>query len=112
VGSKLDAHSQPGEWVARREAVAQRFYQSLIGEVDPTDEGRYFDEFQSCRLCFNMTGIRFSRSYNGGFDSCITIAQGPMLAANRQLRDVFWIVRGIMTLSKSNSRETTPDDPA
>jgi hypothetical protein len=36
---------KPEEWVARRAAIAKRFYQSLIGELDnPADEGRYFDE--------------------------------------------------------------------
>jgi hypothetical protein len=33
-----------GEWPKRREAVAKRFYQSLIGEVEPADKGKYFDE--------------------------------------------------------------------
>ena len=34
-----------GEWPIRRDAVAKRFYQSLIGEcADPTGKGRYFDE--------------------------------------------------------------------
>ena len=33
-----------GDWPARRDAVAKRFYQSLIGEyADPTGTGRYFD---------------------------------------------------------------------
>jgi hypothetical protein len=33
-----------GEWPPRREAVAKRFYQTLVHEFDdPTGEGRYFD---------------------------------------------------------------------
>jgi hypothetical protein len=34
-----------GEWPIRRDAVAKRFYKSLIGECpDPTGKGRYFDD--------------------------------------------------------------------
>jgi hypothetical protein len=34
-----------GEWPIRRDAIAKRFYRSLIGEfLDPTGKGRYFDE--------------------------------------------------------------------
>jgi hypothetical protein len=33
------------EWASRRAAVAKRFYQSLIGELDnPADKGKYFDD--------------------------------------------------------------------
>lgn len=33
------------EWVDRREKIAKRFYQSLVGELeDPTGMGRFFDE--------------------------------------------------------------------
>jgi hypothetical protein len=34
-----------GEWHARRDTIAKRFYQSLVGEfTDMTGKGRYFDE--------------------------------------------------------------------
>jgi hypothetical protein len=33
-----------GDWTKRREAVAKRFYQSLVGEIEPADKGKYFDE--------------------------------------------------------------------
>lgn len=34
----------PGDWFRRREAVAKRFYQSLIGELDQMDDrGKFFD---------------------------------------------------------------------
>jgi hypothetical protein len=37
-----------GEWEQRRDAVAKRFYQSLVGEfVDPTGVGRFFDDRDS-----------------------------------------------------------------
>jgi hypothetical protein len=35
----------PEDWVARRAAVAKRFYQSLIGELDdPTGKGKFFKD--------------------------------------------------------------------
>jgi len=33
-----------GAWEARRAAIAMRFYQSLIGEIDPADKGKYYDD--------------------------------------------------------------------
>lgn len=33
-----------GEWEARRSAIATRFYQSLVGEIAPTDKGKYYDD--------------------------------------------------------------------
>ena len=36
---------KPDEWAARRLAIAKRFYQSLVGELDdPTEKGKFFDD--------------------------------------------------------------------
>jgi hypothetical protein len=32
------------EWETRRAIIVTRFYKSLVGEVAPTDKGKYYDE--------------------------------------------------------------------